>query len=72
MVALEKQLNLYNEEENDDESDYLLSTCYVPHTVLSPLRGLTHLMFLTILIRKEELSLVPFSRLKGCGRESWK
>lgn len=47
-------LNLYNEED-DDKSDYLVSTCCVPH---SSLHGSTHLMF-TILM-KRELS-VPFS-----------
>lgn len=61
---LEKQLNLYGEEWNDDESDYLLSTCHVPHIVLSRLRGLAHLMFVTIPTRKEKLSLVPFFQVK--------
>ena len=66
---LEKQLNLYGEEWNDDESDYLLSTCHVPHIVLSPLRGLTHLMFVTIPTRKEKLSLVPFFQVKEPRQE---
>lgn len=43
----------------------------VPHIALSPLCGLTHLMFMTIPTRKEKLSLVPFFQVKELRQRDW-